>query len=300
MSASATPDASGRRTSDVGRRTIPDQKSPILEAKALRRIHGRSCGECLTRTGLDRNSCPRCGSIVAVADVDLRLHPGEILGIMGESGSGKSSLVRLLHLDDRSDSGSAVFRDRDGGEHHLDGIDGARARALRNRRFGMVHQNPQLGLNLRVSAGGNIAERLLMGGLLDFAAIRGRAERLMERVEIPRARMDDPPTGFSGGMQQRLQIARALAPEPELLFLDEVTTGLDLSVQARILDLILSLREELGVAMIVVTHDLGVVRLLADRTLVMRYGRVVESGITDQILEDPQHPYTQQLVMSAL
>ena len=101
-------------------------------------------------------------------------------------------------------------------------------------------------------------------------------------------------------MQQRLQIARALAPDPQLLFLDEVTTGLDLSVQAKILDLILEIQQQSGVAMIAVTHDLGVIRLLATRTLVMRHGRIVESGLTDQILEDPQHPYTQQLVSAAL
>jgi putative phosphonate transport system ATP-binding protein len=276
-------------------------RPPVLVADHLHRLHGRApCGSCLSLTGSDSNTCSRCGTIVAVADVGLRLHSGEILGIMGESGSGKSSLVRLLHLDDRATSGTATFTDRDDHNHSIFSLDGARARRLRNIRFGMVHQNPQLGLNMRVSAGGNIAERLLTSGEMSFTAIRSRAEALLERVEIPLSRIDDAPGTFSGGMQQRLQIARALAPNPELLFLDEVTTGLDLSVQARILDLILSLREDLGVSMIVVTHDLGVVRLLADRTLVMRYGRVVEAGITDQILEDPQHPYTQQLVMSSL
>jgi len=112
--------------------------------------------------------------------------------------------------------------------------------------------------------------------------------------------MDESPKKFSGGMQQRVQIAKALATRPPLLYLDEVTTGLDLSVQARILDLILEIQQELHTAMIVVTHDLGVIRLLAGRTLVMKYGRVIESGLTDQILEDPQHAYTQRLVASAL
>jgi len=112
--------------------------------------------------------------------------------------------------------------------------------------------------------------------------------------------MDESPKNFSGGMQQRVQIAKALATRPPLLYLDEVTTGLDLSVQARILDLILEIQHELNTAMIVVTHDLGVIRLLAGRTLVMKHGRVIESGLTDQILEDPQHAYTQRLVASAL
>jgi putative phosphonate transport system ATP-binding protein len=275
---------------------------PVLRVRDLTRIHGPGCPHCRELTGdaHGTNICPRCGSVVAVSGVSFDLWPGEILGLMGESGSGKSSVVKLLHLDDRPTAGSAVFRDRDGALHDLATVDEAVARRLRDGRFGMVHQNPHLGLNYRVSAGGNIAERLLCSGERRFAAIRARALALLARTEIPTGRIDDQPGRFSGGMQQRLQIARALAPQPELLFLDEVTTGLDLSVQARILDLILEIQRELGVAMIVVTHDLGVVRLLAGRTLVLRHGRVVESGLTDQILEDPQHAYTQQLVMSAL
>jgi putative phosphonate transport system ATP-binding protein len=163
-----------------------------------------------------------------------------------------------------------------------------------------VYQNPHLGLNFNVTAGGNIAERLLMSDLAHYGEIRERARQLLSRTEVLPERMDESPRKFSGGMQQRVQIAKALATRPPLLFLDEVTTGLDLSVQARILDLILEIQQELGTAMIVVTHDLGVIRLLAGRTIVMKYGRVIESGLTDQILEDPQHAYTQRLVASAL
>lgn len=123
---------------------------------------------------------------------------------------------------------------------------------------------------------------------------------MLDRTEVLPERMDESPKKFSGGMQQRVQIAKALATQPPLLYLDEVTTGLDLSVQARILDLILEIQQELNTAMIVVTHDLGVIRLLAGRTIVMKYGRIIESGLTDQILEDPQHAYTQRLVASAL
>ena len=139
-----------------------------------------------------------------------------------------------------------------------------------------------------------------MKGQRDYSYIRHRASELLERAEVPSHRMDELPGSFSGGMQQRVQIAKALATEPDILFLDEVTTGLDLSVQAKILDLILELQQTLSISMIVVTHDLGVVRTLADRTLVMQHGRVIESGLTDQVLEDPQHAYTQQLVASSL
>jgi putative phosphonate transport system ATP-binding protein len=130
--------------------------------------------------------------------------------------------------------------------------------------------------------------------------MRERASYLLDKTEVPVRRMDDTPAVFSGGMQQRVQISKAIANNPPLLFLDEVTTGLDVSVQARVLDLIRELQQELGIAMIVVSHDLSVIRMLTDRTLVMKHGRVVESGLTDQILQDPQHAYTQLLVSSLL
>ena len=204
-----------------------------------------------------------------------------------------------MYFDQQPTFGNAIFRHQSQSSD-LFSLNAAQQRWLRNHRFGMVYQNPHLGLNFRVSAGGNIAERLLMSGFLDYGVIRDRARNLLSRTEVLPERMDELPSNFSGGMQQRVQIARALSTDPPLLFLDEVTTGLDLSVQAKILDLILEIQQQLQVAMIVVTHDLGVIRLLATRTLVMKYGQVVESGLTDQILEDPQHAYTQQLVASAL
>ncbi len=273
----------------------------ILEVRGLSKIYGTGCPRCVESTGPDHetNICPHCGSVVAIHDVSFDLHEGEILGLMGESGSGKSTVVKNLYFDQTPSSGEARFFD-DSGAHAMFRLNAAQQRRLRNQRFGMVYQNPHLGLNFGISSGGNIAERLLMSDVSHYGEIRTRAKELLSRTEVLLSRMDESPGNFSGGMQQRVQIAKALATNPPLLYLDEVTTGLDLSVQARILDLIMEIQQELNTAMIVVTHDLGVIRLLTGRALVMKYGRVIESGLTDQILEDPQHAYTQRLVASAL
>ncbi|PLX49809.1 MAG: phosphonate C-P lyase system protein PhnK [Desulfobulbaceae bacterium] len=272
----------------------------ILEVNSFSKVYGSGCDCCFAETGPERtNICPGCGSVVAAHDVSFSLHQGEILGIMGESGSGKSTVVKSLFFDEPASWGQASFYDN-GSRYDLFELNRAQQRQLRSQRFGMVYQNPHLGLNFAISAGGNIAERLLVAGDSHYQRIRSRAQDLLQRTEVLPERMDEIPRNFSGGMQQRVQIAKALATDPPLLFLDEVTTGLDLSVQAAILDLILEIQHELQTAMIVVTHDLGVIRLLADRTLVMKYGRIIEAGLTDQILEDPQHAYTQRLVASAL
>jgi putative phosphonate transport system ATP-binding protein len=273
----------------------------VLSVSGLSKRYGRGCAVCYAKTGpeFDTNICPYCGSVVAAHNVSFDLYQGEILGIMGESGSGKSTAVKCLYFDEEPSTGRAVFYDQ-GEEFALFDLNKAQQRRLANQRFGMVYQNPHQGLNFDISAGGNIAERLLMSNLDNYADIRKRATALLTRTEVLAERMDEMPRNFSGGMQQRVQIAKALATNPPLLFLDEVTTGLDLSVQAAILDLILEIQQQSRTSMIVVTHDLGVIRLLADRTLVMKYGRVIEAGLTDQILEDPQHGYTQRLVASAL
>ena len=150
------------------------------------------------------------------------------------------------------------------------------------------------------SAGANIGERLMAEGARHYGTLRGRALQWLERVEIDAGRIDDKPALYSGGMQQRLQIARNLVTSPRLVFMDEPTGGLDVSVQARLLDLLRGLVVELNLAVVIVTHDLGVARLLADRLLVMKQGQVVESGLTDRVLDDPHHPYTQLLVSSVL
>lgn len=273
----------------------------VLEVNNLSRRYGRGCDRCYVSTGpdADTNICPHCGSIVALNDVSLRLYQGEILAIMGESGSGKSTLLRMLHLEDSPSQGSVELFNENKTKDLL-ALPPHKARDLRNRFFGMVYQNPRLGLNFRISAGGNIAERLILSGERHYGGMRARTIELIQQTRVPVGRVDANPETFSGGMQQRLQIARALAGNPSILLLDEVTTGLDLSVQAQILDLILELHQELGLSILAVTHDIGVARLLASQTLIMKHGCIVEQGLTDQILEDPQHPYTQELISAAL
>jgi putative phosphonate transport system ATP-binding protein len=242
--------------------------------------------------------------------VSFNLYPGEVLGIVGESGSGKSTVVRLLHFDFEPTEGEFFLSlNGNGGADRRPGIDPKQnlfslsafhRRQARNDLMGIVYQGARMGLRMKVSAGGNIAERLLMAGCRHVGRMRERAAELLAQTEVPVARMNELPRNFSGGMQQRVQIAKALSTRPAVLLLDEVTTGLDVSVQARVLDLIRSLQQELEVATIVVSHDLGVIRLLTSRTIVMRHGCIVEEGLSDQILEDPQHPYTQLLVNSTL
>lgn len=232
-------------------------------------------------------------------DISLNLYPGEVLGIVGESGSGKSTLLRCLAGLETMDNGSVIYQSATD-EVYLHECREAERRELLRYDWGIIHQNPRDGLHLDMSAGANIGERLMAQGHRHYGSIREQALTWMERVELDQQRIDDKPRTFSGGMQQRLQIARNLVTQPRLLFMDEPTGGLDVSVQARVLDLVRKLVRELGVAVILVTHDMGVARLLADRLIVMRQSRIVESGLTDQILEDPQQPYTQLLVSSIL
>jgi putative phosphonate transport system ATP-binding protein len=274
----------------------------LLRVRNLTKIYGEQDERTLERTGPEFNSniCPETDSIVACAGISFDLYPGEVLGIVGESGSGKSTVVKLLYFDLEKTSGGAWLAPYEQGYANILEASGQQKRRIRNYLMGMVYQNPREGLNFGFSSGGNIAEKLIMAGQMHVGGIRERASYLLEKTEIPVKRMDDTPATFSGGMQQRVQISKAIANNPPLLFLDEVTTGLDVSVQARVLDLIRELQQELGIAMIVVSHDLSVIRMLTDRTLVMKNGRIVESGLTDQILQDPQHAYTQLLVSSLL
>lgn len=274
----------------------------LLRVRGLTKIYGDPVASSVANTGphAGTNICPETGAIVACADISFDLYPAEVLGVVGESGSGKSTLVQLLYFDQPATRGEVFFRPLDDGSKDLLTLSNQRKRFVRNQLLGMVYQNPRDGLNFSFSAGGNIAEKLIMAGNFHVGHMRQRARHLLEQTEVPAQRMDSTPRAFSGGMQQRVQISKAMANNPPLLFLDEVTSGLDVSVQAKVLDMIRQIQAELGVSMIVVSHDLGVIRMLTDRTMVLKNGRIVESGLTDQILQDPQHGYTQLLVSSLL
>lgn len=242
-----------------------------------------------------RGLTKRYGARVAVSGVSFDLEEGEVLAVVGESGSGKSTLLALLAADLDPDGGAVLYRGRD-----LRAMGEAERRLLLRTEWGFVRQDARLGLRMDVSAGGNVGERLMAVGERHYGRIRGAALDWLGRVEIAADRVDDRPRDFSGGMRQRLQIARNLVTRPKVVLMDEPTSGLDVSVQARLLDLVRGLAAELGLAVVIVTHDLAVARLLSHRMLVMKEGRVVEEGLTDRVLDDPAHPYTQLLVSSVL
>jgi len=252
---------------------------PLLSAQDVTRYYG------------DRAAC---------RDVSFDLYAGEVLAVVGESGSGKTTLLRCLSGHMPATSGTVSYTMRDGRSLALDAMSEAERRLLMRTDWGFVHQDARDGLRMGVSAGANVGERMMAVGERHYGRIRATAADWLQRVEIPEDRMDDNPWSYSGGMRQRLQIARNLVTSPRLVFMDEPTGGLDVSVQARLLDLIRGLVRRLDLAAIVVTHDLAVARLLSSRMMVMQQGRVIEQGLTDQILEDPQAPYTQLLVSSVL
>lgn len=256
-----------------------EDDKPLLIAEGLTKYYGRQLG---------------------CRDASFELYEGEVMAVVGESGSGKSTLLQMLSTQIEPTSGRILYRMRDGGMKSLWDMNEPERRFLLRTDWGYVHQDPQHGLRMGVSAGGNVGERLMAIGQRNYASIRATATDWLGRVEIPEDRIDDTPRTYSGGMRQRLQIARNLVTAPRLIFMDEPTGGLDVSVQARLLDLLRRIVSEMRIAAIVVTHDLAVARLLSNRIIVMKGGEVIEAGLTDQVLDDPHQPYTQLLVSSIL
>ncbi|MEJ3655534.1 alpha-D-ribose 1-methylphosphonate 5-phosphate C-P-lyase PhnJ [Actinomycetes bacterium KLBMP 9759] len=296
----ATPVGPVARPEPAGRPPAPASEW-TLQVAGLGKVHGIGGADAVAGTGPEHGTAisPSTGAIVAAWDVGFDVAPGEAVGLIGESGSGKSTVLRCLVGEEPPTAGALHLAAVDGGATDLFTLDAAARRKLRVDVLGYVQQDPSAGLSLNVSAGGNIAERLTAAGWRSYHAIRQRAAELLDRVEVPLSRMDDPVATFSGGMRQRVQIAKALATDPALLLLDEPTTGLDASVAAGVLDLLRGLLAERDVAAVVVSHDFAVIETLTERAVVMQLGRVVEHGLTDQLFADPHHPYTQRLVAAA-
>lgn len=281
----------------VARLTVPEW---MLKVERLGRVYGPFDDAVIASTGPEVGSSKSAlnGAVVAAWDVSFEVAAGEALGLVGESGSGKTTVLRCLAGDVTPSRGEARLRTA-AGDVSMFELDPSARRRLRIDTLAVVYQDPAEGLKLNISAGGNIAEPLTAAGWRNFGKIRDRASELLTRTEVPINRMDDLVRGFSGGMKQRVQIAKALANSPSVVLFDEPTTGLDASVAAGVLDLIRSLLEEHRIAAIVVSHDFAVIEMLTSRCLVMQHGRVVENALTDQLLEDPHHPYTQRLVAAA-
>jgi oligopeptide/dipeptide ABC transporter ATP-binding protein len=261
--------------------TVPAPDAPLLDVRDLRTWF----------------KTPR-GWLHAVDGVSFQLQRGEALGVVGESGSGKSvtalTLLRLFGpLTHRRVSGQAFFAGQD-----LLQLSNRALRAVRGGQIGVVFQDPLTSLNPVLPVGEQIAESLRLHRGLSRAAAQARAIELLDLVGIPdpHRRIHDLPGRFSGGMRQRILIAIAIACEPKLLIADEPTTALDVTVQAQVLLLLDKLRRELGMALLLITHDFGVVAAICDRVQVMYAGRIVEHGPVTTILEHPNHPYTAGLI----
>jgi ABC-type glutathione transport system ATPase component len=239
-------------------------------------------------TGLRRTF----GSVAAVDDVSFTLERGGSLGIVGESGSGKTTTARIVAGLDRADGGSVRVHGRDRAAKAR----GRAARLARAREVQMVFQDPYHSLDPRITVAGVLRETLRLH--FPEVDLRSRCAELLEQVGLGPREAAALPRALSGGQRQRVAIARALAVEPDVLVLDEAVAALDVSVQAQILDLLARIREATGVAFLFITHDLGVVRCVAEDVVVMRRGRVVEAGSTEGVLTDPQHAYTRLLLDS--
>jgi len=254
---------------------------PLLEAVGLRKSY--------PVRGMSRSG----ERVQAVNGIDLAVVPGEALGLVGGSGAGKSTLVRLLLALERPDEGVVRF---DG--HQISALNESDVRPLR-RRFQPVFQDPLASLDPRMSLVEAVGEPLAAMGVGDREARRQRVREVMDQVDLPAAAASRFPSAVSGGERQRAAIARALIVKPELLILDEPLSSLDAPVAVQVLELLVDLRRGLGLSMVLVSHDIGVVRVACDRVAVMQTGRIVEIGDTEQVFGDPAHSYTRQLFEAA-
>jgi peptide/nickel transport system ATP-binding protein len=271
----------------------------VAEIAEIPRRVGRRGDRLLEVRGLQTSFHTRDGVVRAVTGVDFHVDRGEILGLVGESGCGKTvtalSILGLIAAPGRIEAGQIVFDNQD-----LLTIEPSQLRALRGERISMIFQQPQSSLNPVYDVGRQIAEVLEIHKGMKTKTARTRAGELLRMVGIPdpERRLEAYPHSLSGGMAQRVMIAMALACEPELLIADEPTTALDVTIQAQILDLMRALQADTGTAIILITHDLGVVAEMCDRVAVMYAGEIVEQADTATLFFDPKHPYTRGLIGS--
>ncbi|MET0753585.1 MAG: ABC transporter ATP-binding protein [Pyrinomonadaceae bacterium] len=250
-----------------------------------------------------KNLQTRFNSAKAVSGVSFAIGEGSVLGIVGESGCGKSvtalSIMRLIEPPGEISAGEVLFRD-EGEEIDLLTLSDKQLEKILGTRISMIFQDPMTSLNPVLSVGYQIMETLRVHRRLSREEAKEKAISLLQRVGIVNAkqRINDYPHEFSGGMRQRVMIAMAVACQPKLLIADEPTTALDVTIQAQILNLLREFKDELGMSIIIITHDLGVVAQLADHVAVMYAGRIVENAPVEAIFNSPQHPYTQALVAS--
>ncbi|MER5758942.1 ATP-binding cassette domain-containing protein [Streptomyces sp. NPDC002082] len=259
-----------------------------------RRDHAVTAGTVATQGLVVEGLCKRYGNHAAVDHVSFTLAPGASLALVGESGSGKTTTVRMLVGLERPDAGTV----RLGGRDRSARVRTRTERLSRAREIQMVFQDPYLSLDPRITAAGCVDEVLRLHTGLDTTARRARVAELLEQVGLGEREASALPRRLSGGQRQRVAIARALAVEPSVLVLDEAVAALDVSIQAQILELLSTIRREAGIGYLFVTHDLAVVRHIADEVLVLKSGRVVESGPTGHVLDAPRHPYTRLLLES--
>ncbi len=261
------------------RPTYPDRPDPeaAISVRSVTRDYRRP------RTSLRHGTPP----VRALRGVSLDVQPGERFGIVGESGCGKSTLLRIVAGLDRATSGAVMVEGRD-----ITGLPERRLGFLR-QALQLVFQDPMGSLDPRMRVGDIIAEPLVAQGRGDH---RARVQELLEAVGLRREAGDRFPHQFSGGQRQRISIARALAPRPRIIVADEPVSALDVSVRAQVLNLLMDLVDDLSLTLVLVSHDLSVVRHVCDRVAVVHQGEVVETGATGRVYDDPQHPYTRELI----
>jgi ABC-type glutathione transport system ATPase component len=255
---------------------------PLLVAENLTKTYQRSGGA----FGFHRPAHP------ALIDASLQINRAEIVGVVGESGSGKTTLARCIALLDRPDTGRVIFKGED-----LTKLSGADLRA-RRRYIQTIFQDPYASLNPRMRIGDVLEEVIRYHRLATGPGIAARVKQLLDQVGLPLSAVSSYPAAFSGGQRQRICIARALAAEPEMLIADEPVSALDVSIQAQVVNLLLDLKEQLGLSVIFIGHDLQLVNFIAPRVIIMLKGRIVETIPENKSLLDAEHEYTRELLES--